>query len=140
MALEEATRRSIEEAERKELAKWPSLAHALVESAARVEANMPPPPLAPLAPKPMEEEPWPSLGQSWSWTNTLPSYIVHARVDGHNRRGGRVVGCRAGDEGRAAEEASAGGVASGYVASHPAGVPVDGDASLRRPGQGGGRK
>ena len=48
MALEEATMRSIEEAERKELAKWPSLAHALVESAARVEANMPPPPLAPL--------------------------------------------------------------------------------------------
>ena len=84
MAREEARRRSIEEAERKELAKWPSLAHTQVESAARVEANMPPPPLAPLAPKPMEEEPWPRLGQSWSWTSTLPSYVMHARVSGRD--------------------------------------------------------
>ena len=128
MALEEATMRSIEEAECKELAKWPSLAHTQVESAARVEANMPPPPPAPLAPEPMEEEPWPLLGQSWSWTSTLPSYIMHARVGGHDRRGGRAAG-----------EASVGGAASGYTTSHPAGVPVDGDASLRRPSQGGGK-
>ena len=91
-ALEEAPKRAIEESEREEITRWPSLAHALVESAAGGVTNMPPSPPAPPAPEPVEE-PWPLLGQSWSWTSTLPLYIMHAYVDGHDRLEDRVVGC-----------------------------------------------
>lgn len=87
-ALEDATRRAIEESELQEMATWPGLAQALAESAAGVEANTPSllPPPAPPAP-----EAWRSI----SWMSTMPVDVSCTPLSaGRDRRGGAAAHLR----------------------------------------------